>query len=126
MLEKLKPCPHCSCTEIYVHESKVKAYAVCPACGMHGPISVRGSYKDFKAKAIHAWNTLLRNTGEVAMLQWTEEKPVQKGFYFYKAPNSRVFVVEVKSLSMVVCENLTTSTDCLDGEWAGPIPVPKG
>ena len=63
-MEELKPCPHCNCKEIYVHKSKVRAYVVCPVCGMSGPNSIEGACNDFKAKAIHAWNTLPRYVGK--------------------------------------------------------------
>ena len=76
-------------------------------------------------------------------LVWTREKPTAPGFWFYRLspPQGRTQVAELAYLPITCGEKLMVhfangysqrldnfqeqSIDALNGEWSGPIPLPR-
>ena len=60
-------------------------------------------------------------------LHWTKEKPVNIGWYWFRAyPNDNPFIVCIKGFSKRGLLLTFRNKRCfLEGEWAGPIEEPK-
>ena len=117
MSEKLKPCPSCGATNVFVEKQEPVFFATCAYCNMHGPETLR------KKGAIDEWNALPRR------LRFSKEKPTEPDFYWNR--DGRLLRIgEILEISVALwChfagESEPQLLELVGGEWAGPIPEPE-